>query len=124
MNMKWTACVLAAGVSLGAAVFAHGAAENVGELKDLAARITKMPTDPPRLHVTGKITAPTPCYHAVAEHAGDLKDHRRRVAIRRVRVTLRQDPGPGECMAVLHDITFRYMQPELRRQAQKGAGLL
>ena len=61
MNMKWTACVLAAGVILGAAVFAHGAAENVGELKDLAARITKMHTDPPRLHVTGKITAPTLC---------------------------------------------------------------
>ena len=115
MNMKWTACVLAAGVSLGAAAFAKGAALNVGELKDLAARINKMP-DPARLHVTGKITVPAPCYDAVAEYAGDLETN---PPVYRVQVTLREQPGPGQCIASFYDFTFQYMQPNYAGKHKK-----
>jgi hypothetical protein len=116
MNMKWTASILAAGVSLGATVFAHGEAKDVGELKNLAAWITKKHTDPPRLQVTGKITAPTPCYDAVAEHAGDLETN---PPVYRIQVTLREPPGLEGCWAVLHDITFRYMQPNYAGKHKK-----
>jgi hypothetical protein len=118
MNMKWIGGALATGVSLGAAVFAEGAPTNVGELKDLAAWINKRPTDPPRLHVTGKITAPTPrpCYDAVAEYAGDLETN---PPVYRIRVTLRQQPGLGACPLWLQDITFQYMQPNYAGKHQK-----
>ncbi|HEX2511724.1 MAG TPA: hypothetical protein VHK44_03920, partial [Xanthobacteraceae bacterium] len=57
-----------------------------------------------------------PCYDALAEYAGDLESN---PPVYRVRVTLRQQPGPGACTLALRDITFRYMQPNYTGKHKK-----
>jgi hypothetical protein len=78
----------------------------VGELKDLSAWVNKMPPGPYSLHAAGKITAPTPCYDALAVYAGDDKSN---PPVYRVKITLLQHPGI--CIQKLTDISFRYSQP-------------
>src|SRR5580704_13544253 len=78
----------------------------VGELSDLHAWVDKMPPGPASIHATGKITAPTPCYDALAEFAGLDKSN---PPIYLVKVTLRQ--RPGGCIEVLTNIAFSYVQP-------------
>jgi hypothetical protein len=77
----------------------------VGDLKDLSAWVNKMPPGPYSLHAIGKITAPTPCYDAFAEYAGDDKSN---PPVYRVKITLRQHPGI--CIQKLTDLPFRYTQ--------------
>jgi hypothetical protein len=78
----------------------------VGELKDLSAWVNKMPPGPFSLYAIGKITAPTPCYDALAEYAGEDKSN---PPVYRIKITLRQHPG--NCIQKLSDISFRYAQP-------------
>jgi len=86
----------------------------VGQLSDLHAWINKMPPGPPSIHATGKITAPTPCYDALAEFAGLNKSN---PPIYRVKVTLRQ--RPGVCIEVLSDVPFSYAQPNYVDNAEQ-----
>jgi hypothetical protein len=81
----------------------------VGELKDLYAWVNKMPPGPPSIIAIGRITAPTPCYDALADYAGDSKSN---PPIYRVKVTLHLQQPPGVmCIQRLTDIQFRYRQP-------------
>jgi hypothetical protein len=81
----------------------------VGELKDLGAWVNQMPPGPPSINAIGKITAPTPCYEALADYAGDSKSN---PPIYRVKVTLQLQQPPGVfCIQRLTDIQFRYRQP-------------
>ena len=78
----------------------------VGELKALHAWANKTPPGPFSLHAVGTVTAPTPCYEAVGEYAGDDKSN---PPVYRVKITVRQ--LPGNCVQKLADIPFRYGQP-------------
>jgi hypothetical protein len=86
---------------------AQGGAMKVGELKELSAWVNKMPVGIPSFHVTGKITAPTPCHEVLTEYAGDLKTH---PPVYRVKVSLRSKPGII-CIQKLSDLNFHYLQP-------------
>lgn len=97
-----TACLLAFVIAGGGAT---AEATKVGELKDLSAWANKMPPGPFSLHAIGKITAPTPCYDATAEYAGDDKSN---PPVYRLKISLRQHPGI--CIQKLTDIPFRYAQ--------------
>jgi hypothetical protein len=88
----------------------------LGELSDLHAWVDKMPPGPASIHATGKITAPTPCYDALAEFAGLDKSN---PPIYLVKVTLRQRPGPGACIQVVSNIAFSYSQPNYTDNAEK-----
>lgn len=91
-----------------------GAAMKLGELKDLIAWANKMPPGPFSLNLKGEITAPTPCYEAAAEYAGDDKSN---PPIYRVRITLIQKPGI--CIQKLTDIHFSYTQQNYVGNHQK-----
>jgi hypothetical protein len=80
-------------------------AMTVGELKGVAAWVDKMPPGPPSLHVTGSITASTPCHEAVTEHTGDSKTNPPGYM---VKVTT-NDPG-GICIQMLADINFHHVE--------------
>jgi hypothetical protein len=86
----------------------------LSELYDLHAWIDKMPPGPASIHATGKITAPTPCYDAVAEFAGLDKSN---PPIYLVKVTLR--PRPGVCIQVVSNVAFSYVQPNYADNAEK-----
>jgi hypothetical protein len=74
-----------------------------GELFSPHAWIDKMPPGPASIHATGKITAPVPCYEALAQFAGVNKKN---PSIYLVKVTLRGQHG--SCAQVLADIPFAY----------------
>jgi hypothetical protein len=97
-----------------ASMQSHAQAKKVGELSDLHAWVDKMPPGPASIHAAGKITAPTPCYDALAEFAGLDKSN---PPIYLVKVTLRQ--RPGACIEVLTDIPFSYAQPNYADNAEK-----
>jgi hypothetical protein len=78
----------------------------LGELSDLHAWVDKMPPGPASIHATGKITAPTPCYDALAEFAGLDKSN---PPVYLVKVTLRQ--RPAVCIQVVSNIAFSYAPP-------------
>ena len=110
MTLRNTACYAAgltilAGIAAGSAT-AQSGAKKVGEIKEPYAWVNKMPPGPPSLHAVGLITAPTPCYEAVTDYAGDLRSN---PPVYRIKVTLHQ--RPGLCPQVLTDIPFRYTQP-------------
>ena len=86
----------------------------LSELYDLHAWIDKMPPGPASIHATGKITAPTPCYDAVAEFAG-LDNSNPPIYL--VKVTLR--PRPGVCIQVVSNVAFSYVQPNYADNAEK-----
>jgi len=73
----------------------------MGELKNVKAWLNVQPGSPPRLHVQGTVTAPTPCYKATASRregeAGQFV----------VAVTLQEEPQ-GMCAQVFTDISFRF----------------
>jgi hypothetical protein len=97
-----------------ASIQSNAQATKVGELSELHAWVDKMPPGPASIHATGKITAPTPCYDAVAEFAGLEKSN---PPIYLVKVTLRQ--RPGVCIEVLTNIAFSYVQPNYADNAEK-----
>ena len=97
-----------------ASIQSNAQATKVGELSELHAWVDKMPPGPASIHATGKITAPTPCYDAVAEFAGLDKSN---PPIYLVKVTLRQ--RPGVCIEVLTNIGFSYVQPNYADNAEK-----
>ncbi|WP_428699556.1 hypothetical protein [Stappia sp.] len=79
----------------------------VGDVKDVVAWVNAMPGpgSAPTLHVTGKVTAPTPCYEVLAEFDGfDKSDP----PVYRVKVTLSE--RPGLCPQVLTDKEFHYVE--------------
>jgi len=97
-----------------ASIQSHAQGTKLGELSDLHAWVDKMPPGPASIHATGKITAPTPCYDALAEFAGLDKSN---PPIYLVKVTLRQ--RPGACIQVLTNIAFTYVQPNYADNAEK-----
>jgi len=105
---RWKLAVTVAALGGIVAGAAMAQAKKVGELKDLGAWINKMPGVQPSIHATGMITAPTPCFNAFTEYAGDDKSN---PPIYQVKVTLRPIPGVAACIQKLTDISFFYMQP-------------
>lgn len=96
-----------------AAVVVSGVATNqssaqggtVGELSNLNAWIDKLPPRLASIHATGMITAPTPCYDALAAFDGvDTSNP----AIYLVKITLRAHTS--YCIQVLTDIPFSYRE--------------
>lgn len=79
----------------------------VGDVKEVAAWVNLMPGPgrTPTLHVTGTVTAPTPCHEVVAE-VGGLDPSQ--PPVYRVIIRFRQEPGP--CPQVPTDKTFRYSE--------------
>ena len=79
----------------------------VGDVKNVVAWVDLMPGPgrTPTLHVTGKVTAPTPCHEVLAEFAGLEKSE---PPVYLVEVTLRE--GAGICPQVLTDRDFHYIE--------------
>lgn len=80
---------------------------DVGDIKEVAAWVNMMPGPgrTPTLHVTGKVTAPTPCHEVLAEFAGIETSE---PSIYRIEVTFRE--GAGVCPQVLTDRDFHYIE--------------
>jgi hypothetical protein len=89
-------------------------ATRIGELSDLYAWVNKMPPGPASIHATGKITAPTPCYHALAQFAGVDKSN---PSIHLVKITLWR--RLGYCTQRLTDIPFSYERPNYADRSEK-----
>ena len=87
---------------------ALAAGDTVGALSDVHAWVNKMPGPGAQatLHVTGLITAPTPCHEAKAEEAADSDTTDLRIA-----VAIAEPPAGSMCIAVLSDIQFRFEKP-------------
>jgi hypothetical protein len=115
MKIRMFAAMIGAVTMTGVASMQSNAqGTKVGELSELHAWVDKMPPGPASIHATGKITAPTPCYDALAEFAGLDKSN---PPIYLVKVTLRQ--RPGACIDVLSNIAFSYVQPNYADNAEK-----
>ncbi|WP_186396102.1 hypothetical protein [Stappia sp. TSB10GB4] len=80
---------------------------DVGDVKEVAAWVNLMPGPgrTPTLHVTGTVTAPTPCHEVVAEFGGLDPSQ---PPVYRVRIRFRQEPGL--CPQVLTDKAFRHSE--------------
>lgn len=80
---------------------------DIGDVKEVVAWVNLMPGPgrTPTLHVTGKVTAPTPCHEVLAEFAGLDKSE---PPVYRIEVTLRE--GGDLCPDVLTDKEFRYIE--------------
>ncbi len=96
-----------------ASIQSHAQGTKLGELSDLHAWVDKMPPGPASIHATGKITAPTPCYDALAEFAGLDKSN---PPIYLVKVTLKQ--RPDVCIQVISNVAFSYAQPNYADNAE------
>lgn len=111
-----------AGLTVFAAVIMVGVAttqssaqgRKVGELSKLYAWINRMPPRVASINATGMITAPDPCYDALAEFAGVDKSN---PSIHLVKLTLREQDG--FCIQVLTDISFSYRQWNYAGRAAK-----
>jgi hypothetical protein len=97
-----------------ASIQSNAQGTSLSELYDLHAWVDKMPPGPASIHATGKITAPTPCYDALAEFAG-LDNSNPPIYL--VKVTLR--PRPGVCIQVVSNVAFSYVQPNYADNAEK-----
>ena len=89
-------------------------ASKVGELSNLNAWVDMMLPRPASIHVTGMITAPTPCYDALAEFVGVANSNS---PIYLVKVTLRE--LPVTCIEVLTNIPFSYERRDYQGNAAK-----
>src|SRR5580700_3517026 len=115
MKIRMFAAMLGAVTMMGVASMQSNAqGTKVGEISDLHAWVDKMPPGPASIHAIGKITAPTPCYDALAEFAGLDKSN---PPIYLVKVTLRQ--RPGVCIQVISNVAFSYAQPNYADNAEK-----
>ena len=115
MKIRMFAAMLGAVTMTGVASMQSDAqGTKLGELSDLHAWVDKMPPGPASIHATGKITAPTPCYDALAEFAGLDKSN---PPIYLVKVTLRL--RPGVCIQVISNVAFSYAQPNYADNAEK-----
>jgi hypothetical protein len=86
----------------------------IGELSNLHAWINRMPPHVASINATGMITAPNPCYDALAEFAGVDKSN---PSVHLVKVTLRE--GHGFCIQVFTDIPLSYQQWNYAGKAAK-----
>ncbi|WP_417768444.1 hypothetical protein [Stappia sp.] len=79
----------------------------VGDVKDVVAWVNVMPGpgSAPTLHVTGKVTAPSPCHQVLAEFDGFDKSE---PPVYRVKVVLGEQQGL--CPQVLTDKEFHYVE--------------
>jgi hypothetical protein len=90
-------------VTTGAAV---AAGDKVGELSDVHAWVNRMPGAQASLHITGLITAPTPCHEAAAEETSGST-----ATDFRIDVAIKDPPAGSMCIQVLSDIQFNFETP-------------
>jgi hypothetical protein len=80
--------------------------DKVGELSDVHAWVDKMPGTQASLHITGLITAPTPCHEATTEEVADPTGADFSIA-----VAIEDPPAGSMCIQVLSDIQFNFEKP-------------
>jgi hypothetical protein len=107
--------VLAAVVLAGVATTQSSAqGRKIGEISNLHAWINRMPPRVASINATGMITAPNPCYDALAEFTGVDKSN---PSIHLVKITLQEDHG--FCIQVFTDIPFSYQRWNYAGRAAK-----